>query len=436
MSKLWIRDLRSHGSPSERPASAWFRRIRSGVVLLLLGILCLISPDNVGAQTGALPAEGLQGGELFASDLENYLCPRQIVQRTPQRCPPFGPGTRQARISYLSARLPRPLPDLPATQLPQPVDSVTSFTYGRIYDLPAPSYRHPAEAAMGLDPLRIFQSNINWVSLRAGVTYGDELWYQVNANEYIRAQHIDFPEPSSFQGVQIIESPEYPFAWLRRALQPSPAPGASPAPVGDSVLPIRHLVSIFATETLNGERWVMVGPGQWIQHDAAAQVTPKAPPPGVPPGAKWIEIDTYEQTLAAYEGERLVYATLTTSGQPEVLTPLGLFRIYRKVRTALMQSIDRPMDDRFWYYLEDVEHAQFFNERISLHAAYWHDDFGSVRSNGCVNLAPLDARWLYAWTDPQLPPGASWVSPEVADEGQTWIWVHHSAPALIQKPPP
>jgi hypothetical protein len=173
-----------------------------------------------------------------------------------------------------------------------------------------------------------------------------------------------------------------------------------------------------------------------VDHDWVALVSPKAPPAGVPAGVKWIEVDTYEQTLAAYEGSRLVYATLTTSGHPEKLTPLGLFRIFRKVRAALMQSTDRPMDDRYWYHLEDVEHAQFFNDRISFHAAYWHDAFGTVRSNGCVNLAPLDARWLYDWTDPQLQPGGSWVTAEAAGEGETWVWVHHSAPGLAEKPAP
>jgi hypothetical protein len=39
------------------------------------------------------------------------------------------------------------------------------------------------------------------------------------------------------------------------------------------------------------------------------------------------------------------------------------------------------------------------------HTAYWHDQFGTRRSHGCVNLAPRDARWLYFWSDPQAPPG-------------------------------
>ncbi len=99
-----------------------------------------------------------------------------------------------------------------------------------------------------------------------------------------------------------------------------------------------------------------------------------------------------------------------------------------------MQSYDRSMDDEYWFHLEDVEHAQFFNDRISLHAAYWHDYFGSSRSNGCVNLSPLDARWLYGWTDPQLQPGGSWVTAESAGEGRTWVWVHHSGDGVTHKP--
>ena len=28
-----------------------------------------------------------------------------------------------------------------------------------------------------------------------------------------------------------------------------------------------------------------------------------------------------------------------------------------------------------------------------------------LKSGGCVNLAPIDARRLFAWTEPQLPAG-------------------------------
>jgi lipoprotein-anchoring transpeptidase ErfK/SrfK len=46
----------------------------------------------------------------------------------------------------------------------------------------------------------------------------------------------------------------------------------------------------------------------------------------------------------------------------------------------------------------------------ALHGAYWHDAFGTPRSHGCTNLAPADARWLFYWTDPQVPRDESGVT--------------------------
>ena len=51
--------------------------------------------------------------------------------------------------------------------------------------------------------------------------------------------------------------------------------------------------------------------------------------------------------------------------------------------------------------------TEFFSPEkgLALHTAYWHDGFGHAKSHGCVNLAPIDARWLYFWSDPDVPPG-------------------------------
>ena len=41
----------------------------------------------------------------------------------------------------------------------------------------------------------------------------------------------------------------------------------------------------------------------------------------------------------------------------------------------------------------------------ALHGAYWHDQWGELKSGGCVNLSPLDAQRVFEWTEPALPPG-------------------------------
>ena len=56
--------------------------------------------------------------------------------------------------------------------------------------------------------------------------------------------------------------------------------------------------------------------------------------------------------------------------------------------------------------MEDVPYVQFFDKAIALHGVFWHDDFGHVRSHGCVNLAPRDAARLFALHEPP-PHGAA-----------------------------
>ncbi|UQA63770.1 L,D-transpeptidase [Polyangium aurulentum] len=57
------------------------------------------------------------------------------------------------------------------------------------------------------------------------------------------------------------------------------------------------------------------------------------------------------------------------------------------------------------FQLRDVPYIQYFESGYALHAAYWHDVFGTPRSHGCVNLSPVDAHRVFLWTDPPVPEG-------------------------------
>jgi lipoprotein-anchoring transpeptidase ErfK/SrfK len=63
----------------------------------------------------------------------------------------------------------------------------------------------------------------------------------------------------------------------------------------------------------------------------------------------------------------------------------------------------RRGEGAFW--LRDVPYVQFFEGSYALHVAYWHDVFGIARSHGCINLSPIDGRYLFNWSDPQIPEG-------------------------------
>jgi hypothetical protein len=55
------------------------------------------------------------------------------------------------------------------------------------------------------------------------------------------------------------------------------------------------------------------------------------------------------------------------------------------------------------FELRDVPWVMYFKGGYALHGAYWHDDFGRPRSHGCVNLAPIDARYVFEWSLPDVP---------------------------------
>jgi lipoprotein-anchoring transpeptidase ErfK/SrfK len=61
----------------------------------------------------------------------------------------------------------------------------------------------------------------------------------------------------------------------------------------------------------------------------------------------------------------------------------------------------RRGEGTFW--LRDVPYVEYFESGYALHVAYWHDVFGIARSHGCINLSPVDGKYIFGWTDPQIP---------------------------------
>jgi lipoprotein-anchoring transpeptidase ErfK/SrfK len=141
--------------------------------------------------------------------------------------------------------------------------------------------------------------------------------------------------------------------------------------------------------------------------------TPATPPPGAS-GEKWIDVDLTQQQLTAYQGNTPVLQALVSTGLPGTPTVVGQFRIYWKLLAADMVGPG--------YYLPAVPYTMYFLRGYSLHGTYWHHNFGHPMSHGCVNLRTEDAKWLFDWTDPPLPAGASQVQ---SSSGGTLVVVHN-----------
>jgi lipoprotein-anchoring transpeptidase ErfK/SrfK len=136
-------------------------------------------------------------------------------------------------------------------------------------------------------------------------------------------------------------------------------------------------------------------------------------PSGVGDDEMWIDVDLSRQTAVLYQGRTPRYATLvsTGSGGKKRSTPLGVFRVYQKHKTARMHGDEKPPEEdedgegEKPYRYDDVPWIQYIHKGIALHTAFWHDGFGMPRSHGCINLSPADAKYLFDRTLPNVPRG-------------------------------
>jgi hypothetical protein len=222
----------------------------------------------------------------------------------------------------------------------------------------------------------------NTVRARGSTTIDGTRYWITTGGDLIDAKRVYSVSPSKFKGVVITDG-EMP-AWTRKKA------GAIEA---------RTLVTI--RETSADGRRVRVN-DTWIptSNVRIARIAP--PPAGTGADEKWFDIDLDQQILVAYHGERPVYATLVSTGKYGHYTPTLISRLASKHEATPMTSNKDEV-----YSVADVPWTMFYDGNYALHTSYWHDGFGGPRSHGCINLAPRDARLLYAWSSPDVPAGWS-----------------------------
>ena len=173
----------------------------------------------------------------------------------------------------------------------------------------------------------------------------------------------------------------------------------------------RHSVLRLTGEsvTINGATYDETDDGWWMKASEGVKTNPGPAPKDLKEGEKWVDVNVRTQTLIAYEGDRPVFATAVSTGledrsdkEKDHHTPTGTWRIREKHIAATMDG-DVASDGP--YSIEDVPWIMYFNGSYALHGAFWHNQFGRTKSHGCVNLAPLDAKALFAWTEPHVPEG-------------------------------
>jgi hypothetical protein len=194
--------------------------------------------------------------------------------------------------------------------------------------------------------------------------------------------------------------PAWPFAWVTPRTKDAlvsvrDAPDAGAAEV--RTLARRTIVPVLETR----DRFARIGVDEWVglSELRVARITRR--PQGVVPGERWIDVDLDEQVMVAYEGDVAIYATMVSGGRGRS-TPTGIHRISKKIARTRMKAPDVALGH---WDVPDVPFAMRFRKYYAVHGAYWHDGFGKPRSQGCVNLSPRDARFVFEWSEPHVPDG-------------------------------
>jgi lipoprotein-anchoring transpeptidase ErfK/SrfK len=242
---------------------------------------------------------------------------------------------------------------------------------------------------------------------------GGKLYWKVTKSpaEYVPASVIRQHTPSTYRGVRLNDETGMTlpigFVFPRGGGRTAWSYATAKKTGAKRQVPAREAVPILetATDPKTGKVTAYrIGVEEWMDAGTLRVVEAAAPPPQLTnPEERWLDVDADREVLVAYEGALPVYATLVSTGQKDTPTDPGVYRVQKKVMEIDMR--DLKAEDP--YSVANVPWTQVFfpDDGLALHTAYWHDKFGTARSHGCVNLAPSDARWLYFWTDPWVPPG-------------------------------
>ena len=251
-------------------------------------------------------------------------------------------------------------------------------------------------------------------------TVGGRPYVQLRDGRWLAASEVTRVKPSAFTGFHLAPGQSLDFGWVTAPAAPVYA-DATLAPARTMGSRPRHARVLLAGPCRAGACPLAAG---WVRAAdlARPQLIPR--PPDVGPTERWLDVDVGSQTLVAYEGDVPRFATLVSTGfAPEgspLATPTGTFRIRSKHDVVRMDNLEHTGVAPYAY---DVPLAQYFHEGKALHAAPWHDQFGQARSHGCINLAPRDAAWLFAFTSPTPSPGAPEVLATAAHPG-TLVHIH------------
>lgn len=302
---------------------------------------------------------------------------------------------------------------LPNLRLTLPQADAFDNLQGRVIDRTVWSYDQPNFKAT--------QKKIYWRDLVIPITnttIGDDetaynrVWYETGTDGYVYSGSIqpvrtilNQAQPISLEGA--LGEISVPYTDAFESLEP------------DAKVVYRlyyetvHWITASAVSPVDGNLWYILlddkynayyyARGEHIRLMTPDELTPISG--RVPSDDKRVEVRLNDQMVLAYEKDNLVFAARVSTGarlrSGTYTTPDGEYKTFHKRPTRHMAAGDLAASG---FDLPGVPWVIYFKENgLSFHGTYWHNDYGHPHSHGCINMAPLAAKWLFRWTRPTVP---------------------------------
>ena len=146
--------------------------------------------------------------------------------------------------------------------------------------------------------------------------------------------------------------------------------------------------------------------GRFLTRQYGQSTTAVAPLPGArlfdpanfqprygPRRGRWVDVDLTRSRVTFNSIDGPEHAAITSPGKDSFETPDGTFLIFRKVESETMTGFAGTSE---YFFLSNVYNTLYFTDQgHAFHYAYWHDDFGTPRSHGCLNLRLPDSNYAF-----------------------------------------
>lgn len=353
--------------------------------LLVLGSLLLVAPQT------AFAVENMQADVTSPS---TALCLPGVYTTAPDDCQPLGPSDYLSRMAENNLRF--PLQEIPA-HAPDESLAELPYYYAKVRSKVVSLYHSAEDAFADVTPKRYLELGLNYITYVDWREIDGKYFYMLAPGEWVKGADVKLNIVSStFAGLEFSGTPERKVGWILFPLETQTEPGYYEPDFTGYQYARFETIQVYETREVDGVDWHMIMPDQWVEARFTALVYPAAEAPAGVENGRWIEINLFEQTISVYQDNRLVFATMTSTGVDAWWTRPGLFQVYEKHESTLMTGAFEA-DRADFYYLEDVPWTMYFDEARAFHGAYWHNKFGYENSHGCANLSPGDSQWLFDW---------------------------------------